>query len=237
MRTHLARWFPTTCILCAASTPRFNLCAACARTLPRAHLSCAGCGLPIAHPGGQCRRCRVAPLPFGRVFSGFLFEAPVSDLIRQAKFSGSLTAAYALGELLADQLALALASSALEEVEALIPVPLHARRLRHRGFNQAQIVAQRVAKRLGTPLRPHWAARKRETLAQTGLSRAARKRNVLGAFWAKPVPGTHVAIIDDVMTTGETAVTLAGALLGAGASRVDAWVVARAEAQRVESVN
>jgi len=165
-----------------------------------------------------------------------LVQAPDDVLIYRAKFFGSLPSAFALGEVLGEGLSRALAAGRLELPQALIPVPLHHRRLRQRGFNQAQLIAQRVAKRFAVPLRPRWVSRRRDTMMQSSLKRPARQRNVANAFRATLPKGVHVAIIDDVMTTGATATALAWTLLEAGAARVDAWTVARAGNPDDESV-
>jgi len=222
------RWFSTDCILCAAATSSFNLCQPCVRSFPTAARACAACALPIAHARSHCRSCATSLPPFERAFAAHLFEPPIDVLIYRAKFSGSIPSAFALGEILGEGLSHALAAGRLELPQALIPVPLHHRRLRQRGFNQAQLIAQRVAKRFAVPLRPRWASRRRDTMMQSSLERDARQRNVANAFRATPPKGAHVAIIDDVMTTGATATALAWALLEAGAARVDAWTVARA---------
>src|SRR5262249_21777320 len=114
--------------------------------------------------------------------------------------------------------------------DALIPIPLHPQRLRERGYNQALELARPLAREFGIDLRPDALVRQRATQAQSELDAAQRRRNLRGAFAVAPgveVPA-HVALIDDVMTTGTTLREAARTLLHAGALRVDVWALARA---------
>ena len=110
-----------------------------------------------------------------------------------------------------------------------LPMPLHARRLKERGFNQAVEIARELAARTGIPMQAGWATRVRDTPPQAGLKREARKKNMRGAFAChENVAGLHVGIVDDVMTTGSTLDALAEALKASGAKEVSCVVVARA---------
>jgi len=118
----------------------------------------------------------------------------------------------------------------LSHPDILIPVPLHNRRMMKRGFNQAGELGNYASKVLGIPLLTTALRRHRNTEAQSGLSRKQRQKNVRGAFYwhGSKKPGRHVALIDDVMTTGTTVTECARVLLKAGAKRVDIWVATRA---------
>jgi predicted amidophosphoribosyltransferase len=108
-------------------------------------------------------------------------------------------------------------------------MPLHARRLQERGFNQAVEIARELAARTGIPMQAGWATRVRDTPPQAGLKREARRKNLRGAFaCVGKVAGLHVGIVDDVMTTGSTLDELARTLTDAGAREVSCVVVARA---------
>jgi ComF family protein len=113
----------------------------------------------------------------------------------------------------------------------LVPVPLHGRRVRQRGFNQSLELARWLSQQLAIPVANNLVARSRHTPQQTGLSAAERKRNLRGAFRVRQgfrfVPGTTVAIVDDVVTTGTTVTALAKVLLRAGAEEVHVWAIAR----------
>ncbi len=117
---------------------------------------------------------------------------------------------------------------------ALLCVPLHESRLRERGYNQALELAKPLARALHLPLHPHALRRIRSTQAQSGLDARARRRNLRGAFEIDPAQTlpTHVALLDDVMTTGSTLRECARVLRKAGVQRVDVWALARAPARR-----
>lgn len=218
---------PPVCVLCGdAGVPGMDLCLPCRNHLPRAGWSCPRCAIPLARNqnGGLCGRCLHRPPAFDFAHAAFTYAHPQDFLLQQLKFNGRLEIARVLGELMAQRLL----ESAMTRPTLLIPVPLHAQRLRERGFNQAAELARPIGRRLGIPLDNHCCQRRRSTEAQSGLSRRARMKNLRGAFAVRgPVPG-HVAIIDDVMTTGSTAQELARTLKESGADRVDVWVCARA---------
>jgi ComF family protein len=171
-----------------------------------------------------CGQCQQQPPPFDRVLSPFLYQTPVDHLILQLKFSQRLEMARLLGELMARWLEPRLDS----RPDEIIPVPLHPRRQRTRGFNQALELARPIARHLQLPLNTRSCQRQRYTAPQTGLDATARARNVKKAFQIKGPLGRRIALVDDVMTTGQTMQALAKALRKAGAEEVEVWVCARA---------
>ncbi|MBS7457143.1 ComF family protein [Coralloluteibacterium stylophorae] len=222
---------PPRCLACGEPAPGPDLCAACAAELPRNHGACRGCALPLPtdEPAASCGRCLRRPPPFAATLAPFLYAAPLDRLLPRLKFHGDLAAGRVLADLLAAAAGAAL-ETGLPRPEALVPVPLHRARLRQRGYDQALEIAVPVARALRIPLRTDLLLRRQATAAQSELAAAARARNVRQAF-AVPAsigaPPTHVALIDDVMTTGATLAACARALRRAGVVRVDAWVVAR----------
>lgn len=152
--------------------------------------------------------------------SAFFYQQPVQNLIKDYKFRGRLD----IGAGLADELARRTSSHPIPD--ALVPVPLHPRRLRQRGFNQATEIARRLSLQHKIPIlinnitRTHWSA------PQTGLSRRERQQNVAQVFAVnRPIPA-HIAIVDDVVTSGATSMALMRALHQAGGSRFQLWVLA-----------
>jgi len=223
-----AQWLlPWRCTLCgAAGLPGLDLCAACHADLPWNVSACPGCAQPMP-PGAadwRCGRCLAHPPAWDGAFSALRYALPVDALIQQLKFQGRLARARLLGDLMATALA---ASRRTPWPEALIPVPLHPARLRARGFNQARELALHLTPLPGLRLRDDLARRTRATPPQVGLTAAARARNLRGAFAVDGAPPDHVALIDDVLTTGGTLTALSLALRAAGASRIEVWTVAR----------
>jgi ComF family protein len=182
-----------------------------------------------------CEVCR-ADLPWARdvgdALVAFRYEHPVDELIRRLKYHGVIAHARVLGVLLA-----AVARERGDALPAvLVPVPLHAARWRERGFNQAAAIARYAGHLLEIPVMRHGVVRVRDTPSQTTLDVNARRRNVRGAFalragrsFGRLSAAGHVAIVDDVITTGSTVNELRRVLLAAGVRRVEVWAVARAE--------
>jgi ComF family protein len=148
-------------------------------------------------------------------------------MILDLKYEDALANARVLGTLLADAVVLQRLQTA---VDVIVPMPLHRDRLVERGFNQSHEIARFVARPLGLPCDPGLLRRSRSTRPQVGLARAERVANVRDAFCpgAAGLAGRHVALVDDVVTTGSTAAEAARALRDAGAATVEVWAVARA---------
>lgn len=155
----------------------------------------------------------------------FAYQWPVDSLIKALKYDGRLADGALLGALLAERLAFARAPLP----DRLVPIPLHPRKLRHRGFNQAGELACALGRTFGIPVDTGFLHRRRNTESQAGLSAPARRRNLQGAFHCdRSGCPDRVALIDDVITTGSTARAAAACLRRAGVARVDVWAVARA---------
>jgi ComF family protein len=160
------------------------------------------------------------PPTYDAVAAPYAYAFPVDALIHALKYRGNLA--------IAPILAKALAAGSLPPVDALIPAPLAARRLRERGFNQAQELARIVGRRLRLPVLAHACRKLADTAPQAALPWKERARNVRGTFVCDvDLSGLRVAIIDDVMTSGATVNELARNLKHCGAIHVSAWVVAR----------
>lgn len=219
---------PQVCLLCGARTLGGLLCSGCAADLPAlAGAACPRCALPWSggrESGGVvCGRCLRHPPAFESTRAAFRYAFPVDALIRHCKYHGALE--------LTDWFARALEREVanLPAPDLLLPMPLHPARLAERGFNQAAEIARRLAPRLGIPWSATGVRRLRDTPPQAGLNLRARRGNLRGAFGCDlDLHGRHVALLDDVMTSGASLHELARAARQAGATRVSAWVVARA---------
>jgi ComF family protein len=230
---------PPSCLLCGdlPDNAVSDLCDACRQDFVANDSACARCALPLSRPAALCGECLRDPPPFDAAFVPFVYAHPLDLLITRLKFGRSLAAGRAVGELCIAALSGALANGAIAQLpDALLPVPLHTGRLRERGYNQALELARPLATALGLPLMPGILQRERPTAAQTDLGAAARRRSPRGAFSfvappGRPVPD-HVALVDDVMTTGATLRECARVLKRAGVARVDVWAMARAPRRR-----
>ena len=218
-------WLPRVCRLCRREMYRdIDLCAPCESSLAWNRNPCPRCGLPQpAAVNGYCPRCSDHPPPFEATVTPLLYEGPVRGWVHAAKSARGLGQA----KLLSGLLARGIESSGAPIPDALIPVPLTTARLFRRGHNQACLLAAPLARRFSIPIRRGGLARADGGKPQRGQSRSARARSVAGAFQATRPAAGHLAIVDDVMTTGATVVQLASTLLDAGADRVDVWAAAR----------
>lgn len=218
---------PSRCYWCGRVCPFAPACDACAAALPWNRFACRACALPLppaAHTD-VCTACLCEAPPQDRGWAAFRYETPLPQAIVELKFRGQLAPAHVVGALMATRLAAR--PSPMPEV--LIPMPLHAGRLRRRGYNQAVELGRALARRLTLRFEPAAARRVRATKEQTRLDAAGRRRNVRGAFVVDPalVGGHHVALLDDVVTTGATVAELARAARAAGAARIEVWAAAR----------
>lgn len=223
---------PACCHLCGRlHAGAVDLCRDCATELPLLHSACVRCALPL-EPGHDspddhqptCGKCQVKPPAFATAHAVLRFGYPVNRLVQRFKFERDLAVGRMLGEIFAN----AVLEHVPENPDMLLAVPLHRNRERERGFNQSRLLAGYIARRTNILLLDRMVIRCRDTSEQSGLKAVQRRANLKGAFEVTgDVRHAHIAIIDDVMTTGTTLNELAATLLAQGASRVDAWVLAR----------
>lgn len=218
VRHQLALLAPPRCALCGArgqwlDEPRdlLDLCEHCERA---------------------CPRWAAEPLPFDAAFCLFNYGHPVDRMITQLKFHGELVFARVLGTLLAR----AVRDNGAQWPECIVPLPLHRSRHRERGFCQTTEIARHASRRLRDSrgcmsVRHDVLRRVRATRAQSGLAAAERAANLRHAFAVAPVRELprHVALLDDVLTTGQTALAATAALHAAGIEHVELWCCARAQ--------
>lgn len=222
--------FPSACASCGrllAQPTRGPLCGPCWATLPRHRAPACRCGLPRPPGRPVCGRCRRGRQPFAAGASLGPYEGSLRDVIHELKYRGRRRVAARLAEaLLMDAPTRTLVGGS----DVLVPVPLHPRRLRARGFNQAALLARELGRRAGRPCVDGALVRRKDTLPQAGLSAAARRRNVDAAFGVRRrglVAGRVVTLVDDVFTTGATAYACARALREVGAREVRLLSAAR----------
>jgi len=225
-----SRWLdafvPARCGLCRGPSSGGPFCEGCTQSLPWMERPCRGCAMPLPRGAPElCADCLKNGPRFEHAWAAFRLLSPVQHLIHRLKYSADLAAAHALGTLAAQQLARR--SKPLPEL--IIAVPLHHRRLRSRGYNQAIELVRAMKGLLAIPTSSTIASRVRATSDQIGQSAAERRKNLKGAFAiAASLQGKHIALVDDVMTTGATLAELAAACRAAGATRIEAWAIARA---------
>ena len=215
--------FAPRCLLCGEiGSHGRDLCLACTKALPWNACACLRCALPLPHPA-TCGACLQRPPPMTETHAVFVYGFPLDRLVPRLKFHNDLAAGRLLSELMAQTL------SAVARPEALLPIPLHATRLGRRGYDQALELARPLARALRIPVLTRTMLRTRATAPQSELDARVRQRNLRRAFSIQAGTGLpdHVALVDDVMTTGATLREAAKALRRAGVARVDAWVCAR----------
>jgi ComF family protein len=208
------------CILCGAFSPDGVWCKACDVDLPRlGNAHCPVCGLPALH-GEICGQCLTHMPSFDATSAAFAYAFPMDKLVQAVKFSGRIA--------LTNQLADALASRITSRPDFIVAMPLHPLRLRERGFNQSHLLAERLSRHFGISSLINICSRTRNTPPQSSLPWQERGKNMRGAFnCSADLTGKHIAIVDDVMTTGTTIEELARTLRQKGAVKVSAWILAR----------
>lgn len=231
LKNTLSRWLPdSACVLCGQSTgSAHSLCTPCNNDLPwleRCSPLCSRCLQPQA--SDHCQHCQQHPPVADQLHAAFAYQFPVDRLIPAFKFHHQLAAGRALAEAWATRLA----ARAEPLPQLLLPVPLHQQRLQERGFNQAEKLARALGQALHIPvahdllLHPH-ATASLHKLDRVDRSRAIRRAFALNAGQQHRLRGAHVALVDDVITTGATSDALASLLRQAGVDHIEVWALAR----------
>jgi len=217
--------FPDRCGACEALCEG-PFCSPCSETLLPVPAGCPLCGapgdealLPTLRPR-RCARCRKDPPSYARAQAAFLHGGALAEAIHRLKYEGREELARPLGTLFA--------GCEPPRADVVAPIPLHATRLRERGYDQAALLAREAGRRFGLPVR-FLLVRVRPTRQQVGLDRTRREENVRASFRAlRFAAGLRVCLVDDVLTTGATASEAGRALLAAGAIRIEVRTLARA---------
>lgn len=214
------------CFLCGNKTRELSLCAPCQQDLPWNSRHCLRCALPLDIDSIECGACLSRPPPFAAVFAPLRYEFPVNHAIEETKYRGSRAWAKCLARILTNELI-----ASLDDFDYLpdviVPVPADPKRNKSRPMNHINHITRILSKTLDIPSDIHLVRKLKSTPAQTHLKRKDRIKNLNHAFSIDPHTYTHIALFDDVVTTGATAEVLAKALLQRGATRVDVWALAR----------
>lgn len=223
-------FFPRVCLLCGYATQRpTHLCLGCEHELPILPEGCPKCA-DAPHEGEP--DCPHHP-PYDRTFACFSYEGPIAKLITQLKFHASFPPIHLFSQRLLAQITTEWYRTR-PCPSRLIPLPLHPNRLKIRGFNQALEIAKPLARALPLTLDTQTLVRLKDTAPQTGLKSPERAINLALAFTAtRSLAGEHIALLDDVMTTGQTLTAAALAAKAAGAATIDLWCVARTRRTKV----
>ena len=211
---------PVRCVFCGIDSGKPAICPPCLADLPRIDKACPLCARPSL---AVCADCQLKPGPFTAAIAPLEYKFPIDAAIKLYKFRRRLYYAPAFGHLLRE------ASVELpDDVDALLPVPLHWRRHAYRGFNQVTEMCKPLFEATGLP-EVRSVRRVTHTPYQSGLTAAERRRNLRNAFKIRgAIEYRHIAILDDVITTGETTSQLARLLLKAGVEKVSVLALARA---------
>lgn len=230
-RTALDLVYPPCCALCRSRIfhDRGVICEECGRgLLPIDAPYCERCGHMLDNPTATCAACPGRTFYFDGAISGFQFNRPLQDLVHQLKYRNRPGIGRFLGSLLAKRVE---REPCFPHITVVVPVPLHPRRKRDRGYNQSEHIAQGISDETGIPVLENGLVRHRNTPSQTSLSPEVRMANVEGVFEVnrvEAVRGSTVALVDDIFTTGATINSCARTLLQAGVERIFALTVARA---------
>ncbi|RII28733.1 MAG: amidophosphoribosyltransferase [Geobacter sp.] len=237
LRAFLDILFPPLCHICRTFIPGagpLHICAGCREAItPISSPLCDLCGMPFVTIGGsdhRCGACSLSPPRFDSARAATRFDGPIREMIHRFKYDRRVQLARPLGLITSETLAPWIA---LTSADLVVPVPLHVRRLRQRGFNQAILIGQVLARQWQLPLDRTCLRRIRWTEPQVNLAATERAVNVRGAFAVSApsrVEGRRVLLVDDVFTTGSTVAECARTLKGAGAAEVRVVTVARAVA-------
>jgi len=212
---------PIPCLLCGSGSSNDCLCQACSAQLPIINHACPRCASPLLQTM-LCGSCLNKPPQQDASFSLFCYQPPIDRLILDFKYHDKLV----LSRLFATQMVEQLKNRALPQL--LIPIPLHPRRLRERGYNQSLELAKQLSKQLNIPVRHDILIRIRDTPPQASLPFSERKKNMKQAFQLnKTELPDHIALIDDVLTTGHTVNVAAKILRQAGVKNIEVWTIAR----------
>lgn len=226
----LEQFLPAQCLICQLSSHNQLICVHCRQALLQPRSCCQYCGLSLPTPADFCGDCIKQTHLFSRLHALASYHSPYPKLIKQLKYEKRLIAGELLGQLLALSLAQHFNEQEIKRFDYLLAIPLHHKKLRQRGFNQAQLIANVVSAQLTIPLLPESVQRDKDTQPQEGLSRAKRRANLRAAFSVNKnslLQGKHIAVLDDVVTTGATINSLCQCLLAENVASITVFCICR----------
>ena len=219
-------YLPNICVFCRSLSHRsINLCQWCEHKLPLNYRACRYCAMPLAsQPFLICGQCLQQKPPYQHIIAPLQYQRPINRIIAQLKHIAVLSHA----PLLAHCFSQHLKPETLSKIEALIPIAMHPIKLKQRGFNQSTLLAKALSRLTGIPVDQKLLIKTRHTQAQQTLNKKQRQRNLINSVTARPNYYQHIALIDDVMTTGSTIKAAPIALQKTGIKEIAVWVIARA---------
>lgn len=228
--TATAVFLPHYCLLCRLTETEMGLCADCIKSLPWQEIVCPRCAQPMTE-SILCADCLQHDIFYDQIIAPLRYEQAMRYLISQFKFHERLVCANLLSDLFIQHIK---TRTDFIQADLLVPVPLHKLRLRERGFNQALEMSKQFARAFNIPLQRTILYKKQASVAQSSLDFKSRKKNIKNRFGLKhAVTGKHIAIVDDVVTTGSTVNEIAKLLKQNGATYVSVWAIARTVMKKI----
>jgi len=223
--------FATHCYLCSTAITRHDksrhLCSNCQSDLAHPYSACAICSLPITNlNNARCIECEKERPSFVRSTCATKYAFPANVLVSDLKFSNKRFLAQPMAKMITEKRL----QSSRTKPDLICAVPSHIEKLRTRSFNQAELIASACARELSIRAECNLLIKTKATDTQLGLTKKQRQENLEGSFVVNPnytLNGLHIAVIDDVMTTGTTLNYAAQCLIDSGAASVEVWAFAR----------
>ncbi|WP_223577332.1 ComF family protein [Kangiella taiwanensis] len=223
----------SSCSFCGLQQSELGICDPCLSAIEPMGRSCMTCASPIEaghithkslNDANSCGQCVKKPPAFDKVIAATRYKFPVDKALSELKFNKQLHYARSLSHVLERRIRLSYEDTPLPQ--ALVAIPLHPKRLSERGFNQSDIITRHLSNSLGIQL-SNALTRVKDTPHQIGLSEKQRRKNLNNAFYLRKSLPTHIALIDDVVTTGSTVSEAAKLCLNSGVKTVDVWCLAK----------
>jgi len=221
---------PRFCIFCQERSHRnIDICQYCQDTMPQITQACQLCARPLPNINTTCGHCLKQPPQFDQAWSAYLYQAPISQLIKQYKFQRKYSFGATLSQLMIQALEKAIQNRGLTLPDIIIPMPQHWRRTLQRGYNPSMQISHAIAKHFDLLHLPDHVIRHRHTAYQNTQNAIQRKKNVHKCFKiVQDIPKGRVVILDDLLTSGASANALTECLKEKCVDRISVWSLARA---------